>query len=82
MENCEEVDTPIDPKTFPKERGKEYDNAGCLDYRSSVGSIMYAMLETCSDIAFAISTLSKYNSCPTSIHHVVMKSVLWYLQQT
>jgi hypothetical protein len=82
MENCKGVATPMDPKTFLKETSKEFDNTGRLDYQSMIGSIMFAMLGTRPDIAFPISTLSKFNSCPTPIHHVATKRVLRYLQQT
>jgi hypothetical protein len=82
MENCKGVATPMDPKTFLKETSKEFDNAGRLDYKSMIGSIIFAMLGTRPDIAFPISTLSKFNSCPTLIHHVATKRVLRYLQQT
>jgi hypothetical protein len=43
---------------------------------------MYAMLGTRPDIAYAVSTLSKFNSCPAPEHHAAAKRVLRYLQET
>jgi hypothetical protein len=55
---------------------------GTVEYQSLVGSIMYAMLGTRPDLAYAISTLSKFNSCPATEHHAAAKRVLRYLQET
>src|SRR5437588_9839156 len=43
---------------------------------------MYGMLGTRPDLAYSISTLSKFNSCPGSEHHEAAKRVLRYLQKT
>ena len=37
-------------------------------YQGMVGSIMYAMLCTCSDLAFPIQQLSQFNSNPPNAH--------------
>ena len=40
------------------------------------------MLGTRPDLSFAVSALSKYNSCPITAHHSAMGRVLRYLQAT
>ncbi len=44
-------------------------------YQSVIGSQIYAMLCTRPDIAFTISQLSQFNSCPTTAHLAVAKDV-------
>ena len=61
MDSCNSVSTPMeanlqliasyDHNATPTER---------LDYQRAIGSIMYAMLGTRPDLAFTVSTLSKY----------------------
>jgi ketosteroid isomerase-like protein len=51
-------------------------------YQSIVGSLMYAALGTRPDIAYTVSGLSKYTSCPRSIHMTAAKRVLRYLKGT
>src|SRR5437588_5210662 len=60
----------------------EKDIIGELEYQSLLGSIMYGMLGTRPDLAYSISTLSKFNSCPGSEHYEAAKRVLRYLQKT
>src|SRR5437588_4755228 len=55
---------------------------GELEYQSLVGSIMYGKLGTRPDLAYSISTLSKFNLCLGSEHHEAAKRVLRYLQKT
>ena len=40
------------------------------------------MLGICPDFAFAISALSKFNSCPIIAHHSAIGRTLRYLQQS
>ena len=53
-------------------------------YQSLVGSLMYLMLSTRPDLAFTISTLSKFKfaSVPLPMHLAVAKRVLRYLKTT
>ncbi|SLM33332.1 gag-pol polyprotein [Lasallia pustulata] len=50
-------------------------------YASCVGSLMYAMLGTRPDIAFAVSTLSCYMAKPGWEHITAAKQVLRYLKE-
>ena len=53
-----------------------------VKYQSKVGNIMYAMLGTRPDLSYAISALSKFNSCPITTHHSAMGRVLREPQTT
>ena len=52
------------------------------NYQSMLGSIMYIMLQTRPDIAYAISKLSQFSSNPTERHYQALKRVLRYLKGT
>jgi transposase InsO family protein len=51
-------------------------------YASVVGAIMYAMLGTRPDLAFAIGQLTRFNSNPGQLHVGALKRVLRYLKGT
>jgi len=51
-------------------------------YRSILGSMMYLMLCTCPDLAFAIGTLGKYSSNPSTEHMRPAKHLLRYTSKT
>jgi hypothetical protein len=84
MDNCIGISTPMDPNcqleaalpgsTAPKDH--------LLEYQQVIGSIMYGMLGSRPDLAFTISTLSKYCSNPTSEHAIAAKRTLRYLRKT
>ena len=60
----------------------QLDNDGTTKYMSIVGKLMYAMIATRPDLAFAVSTLGKFNSAPTATHLGAAKKVLRYLRKT
>jgi hypothetical protein len=81
MQKCKGISTPMDAAPLPP--CPPYDDAvKRVEYQSKVGNIMYAMLGTRPDLAYAVSALSKYNSCPITAHHSAMGRVLRYLQST
>src|ERR1700730_6941843 len=51
-------------------------------YASVVGALMYAMLGTRPDLAFAVGALSRFNSNPGAEHWISLKRVLRYLAGT
>lgn len=53
-----------------------------LRYQSAVGSLMYAMLGTRPDIAYAVSVVSRYGSNPTDQHWAAVKRIFRYLKGT
>ncbi|KAM1779442.1 hypothetical protein PS1_041186 [Malus domestica] len=53
-----------------------------IPYASAIGSLMYAMICTKPDIAYAVSITSRYQSNPRSEHWAAVKTVLKYLRRT
>ncbi|KAG5723407.1 hypothetical protein E4T56_gene14132 [Termitomyces sp. T112] len=53
-----------------------------VSYSSVVGSLMYAMMGTQPDIAYAVGVLSHFNSNPKRHHCIAAKRVLRYLNTT
>ena len=53
-----------------------------LPYASAVGSLMYAMIATRPDIAFAVGVVSRYMSNPGKKHWEAMKGIMRYLKAT
>ena len=51
-------------------------------YATIVGSLMYAMLDTCPDLAHVVGILSQYLSAPKSCHWEIVKRTLHYLKGT
>ena len=51
-------------------------------YASAIGSLMYAMLCTRPDIAYAVSLTSRYQSDPGVDHWTAVKNILKYLRRT
>ena len=80
MQDCKGISMPMEAAalllcpTDPAEAIKR------TEYQSKVGNVMYAMLGTRPDLAFAVSALRKYNSCLITAHHSAMGRVLRYLQ--
>ena len=53
-----------------------------VPYSSVMGSLMYAQVCTCPDIAFVIGKLGRYLSDPSQSHWKSAKKVLRYFQRT
>ena len=53
-----------------------------IPYASAVGSIMYAMLCTCPDVALATSLAGRFQSNPGMEHWKAVKAILKYLERT
>ena len=53
-----------------------------ISYISAIGSLMYAMLCTRLDIAFAVSVTSRYQSNLDKEHWIAVKNILKYLRRT
>ena len=76
--------TPIETtsRLTPAEEGYTASKDLLKPYQSAVGSLMYAMLGTRPDIAFAVSVVSRYASNPTDTHHSAVKRIFRYLRAT
>ena len=53
-----------------------------VPYASAIGSLMYAMLCTMPDIAYAISVTSRFQSNPCLEHWIAVKAIFKYLRRT
>ena len=53
-----------------------------VPYASAIGSLMYAILYTRPDIAYAVSVTSRFQSNPSLEHWVAVKTILKYLRRT
>ena len=53
-----------------------------VSYASAVGSLMYAMVCTRPDLAYAVSTVTRFMSNPEKQHWEAVKWVLRYLRGT
>ena len=84
MDNCNGVSTPMDPNLQLEAALPSYiaSRDHLLEYQQAVGSIMYAMLGTRPDLAFTVSTLSKYCSNPGPTHAIAVQRALRYLRKT
>lgn len=51
-------------------------------YLQTVGSLMYAMLGTCPDLAFAMGVLGCFASKPDNSHWAAVKRLLHYIKGT
>lgn len=80
FKDCSPVSTPIDPnlKLLPN-KGVAVSQ---LEYSRAIGSLMYAMISTRPDIAYAVAKLSRFTSNPSSHHWQAMNRVFKYLKGT
>ena len=53
-----------------------------VNYQSMVGSLLYAAVTIRPDIAQAVGTVSKFNSCPTEADLTAVKRIFRYLKGT
>jgi transposase InsO family protein len=80
MGSSRPVATPMDPNTkLIKLNEAEVD---VKTYQSALGALMYAMLATRPDIAYAVGVLSKYAATPGQAHWTALKRVYRYLRGT
>ena len=81
MENSKPVATPMErngirPSTSARDLLKN------IPYRQAIGSIMYLMICTRPDLAFAVGKLSQYSESPKEHHWTAVKRVLRYIKGT
>lgn len=84
FENMTPVKIPMDPQQHLEKADDGYECPEYLRkwYQRAVGSLMYAMLGTRPDLAFAVSIISRYASNPTDKHIQAVKRIFIYLQGT
>ena len=85
MEDYNPAVTPMDSNgsnlvPAPKDYTASQDEI--KEYQRAIGSLMYAMLGSRPDIAFAVSMVSRFASNPTAEHMKAVKRILRYLKGT
>ena len=53
-----------------------------FSYRNVLGELMYVYITCRPDIGYAITTLSKFSSCPSVFHYKLLRGVAKYLRST
>lgn len=79
MQNCKAAATPMESGF---DITQESEPAGDVPYREAVGSLMYLMIGSRPDLAFAVGKLSQFVENPQAHHWVAVKRVLRYIQGT
>lgn len=83
MEDCKPVATPFQSgNKLIKNTEESTSTTDIRDYQSAVGAIMYAMLGTRPDLAYAITILSQFSNNPSKEHQVAIKRIFRYLAGT
>lgn len=62
-----------------KKATTQADTPAVQRYQKAIGSLMYIMLQTRPDIAFAVSTVSQFAQNPNSTHYNAVKRIFKYL---
>lgn len=76
MEDCRPVTTPIDGYHALTPSGPADERTNQVEYQKRIGSLMYAMVGTRPDIAFAVCKLSQYCQDPCVRHRTALDRVL------
>jgi hypothetical protein len=85
MEYYKAAATPMDANgsnLVPAPKDYMASQSEIKDYQRAIGSLMYAMLGSRPDIAFAVSIVSRFASNPTAEHITAVKRILRYLKGT
>ena len=84
MQTCTTVSTPIEPGTRLEKSPDGYTATPeeKHHYQSAVGSLMFAMLGSRPDIAYAVGLVSKFCTNPDSHHWAAVKRIFRYLAGT
>ena len=71
LKDRQSVSTPL--KTNTKLIKIDTPEVDAKMYQSVLGGLMYAMLMTCPDLAYAVGALRKHAACPGQVHFAVLK---------
>lgn len=88
MSSCNPVTIPLEPATHllpPDSSSSEINKSNSelkMIFQALIGKLMYAMVGTRPDLAFAIAILAKFTAAPTTQHMGACKRVLRYLKGT
>jgi hypothetical protein len=84
MESCQPKSTPMNTKQSLNHRPDEElpDEEAKARFATAIGSLMYLMVGTRPDIAFALRLLSRFASQPQSHYQVALQRMLRYIKAT
>ena len=84
MQTCNPASTPADPHIRLEKPSSDFEATAqeMTSYQSAVGSLMYAMLGSRPDIAYAVSRVSQYSTNPNRSHWTAVKRIFRYLAGT
>jgi hypothetical protein len=74
-------DITLSKKQCPTD-SDEQERMRAIPYGLAIGSIMYAMICTCLDVSYALSTTSRYQSNYGDAHWTIVKNIIKYLRRT
>jgi hypothetical protein len=80
--NADEIPMTVGQKLQRASSDYEAERDFTSTYQEAIGSLMYLMLCTRPDIAYAISNLSRFSANPTEEHWKAVKKVFRYLKGT
>ena len=82
FKDANSVSTPFEPGLILKKATDECELFDSEIYQSAVGSLLYLSTRTRPDIAYAVSSVSKYCLKPTTNHWSAIKRIFRYLKGT
>ena len=82
LSNAKVVSTPADVSVQLKKDDGVSNKVDSVTYQSIIGSLLYAAIATCPDIAQAVGVVAKFSSSPNQSHLTAAKRILRYLKGT
>ena len=81
--DCKAAPTPMETQHL-EDSSRDYQPTAefRLQYQSALGSLMYALLGTCPDLAYAVSVVSRYASQPNNSYRQAVKRIFRYIKGT
>lgn len=82
MQDAKTCKTPANPSIKLTKASDDSTYVDMEEYQSAVGKLIYLSTRTRPDIAYAVSSVAKFTSKPTSQHWTAVKHILRYLAGT
>ena len=79
LTNAKSAPTPLPAGWDPKANTGQATAVEITCYQSIIGSLLYLMIRTCPDIAFAVTHLSQFSTNPTEDHYRAAVHICHYL---
>ncbi|KAI0998485.1 hypothetical protein K3495_g9711 [Podosphaera aphanis] len=80
--NAHKVGTPLDPNVTLFKSTEEERLENVKEYQAIFGSLMYLVIGSRPDLAYTVTLLSQFSSCPNKNHLQAVKRTLRYLAAT